>query len=117
MNRQRWIVLIAILVLGSVMAWDSGVSSIPGELLTLVSLAVAIPAAAGLLSGNLRIHAAAAAISSVILLIARIRSGVEIRWYAMPWIFFSLMLMNWLYEHRRLSSGEDNGNAGPRPAI
>ena len=116
MHRQRWIVLIAVPVLGFVMAWDSGVLSAPAYVIALVALAVALPAAAGLLSGNLRIHAAVAVVSMLLLLVARLLSGVEIRWYAMPWIFYSLLLMNWLYENRTLSSDGDGGQAGPKAA-
>ena len=109
MHRQRWLVLIAIGILGPLMAWDSGVFAAPAGILALVALAVAIPAAAGMLSGNLRIHAAAAILSTVLLLAARLLSGIEIRWYAMPWIFFVLMLLNWRYEHRLLEAGGDDG--------
>jgi len=113
MHRQRWIVLIAVLVLGSIMAWDSGVSDAPASLIALVALALAVPAVTGLLSGNLRIHAAAAVVSTLLLLVARLWSGVEIRWYAMGWIFFVLLLLNWGYEYRIISSGGNGGQAGP----
>jgi len=114
MNRQRWIIVGAILIFGPLMAWDSCVSTAPSAVIGLVALAIAIPAAIGLLSGNLRIHAVAAVLSTALLIMARLSSGAEIRWYAMPWIFFSLLMMNWLYEHKKLSSG--GGSAGPRPA-
>jgi hypothetical protein len=29
----------------------------------------------------------------------------------MPWIFYILLLMNWRYEHRIMSSGEGGGSA------
>jgi hypothetical protein len=114
MYRQRWIVVAAILIFGPLMALDSGVAGAPVKIIGLVAVAVAIPAAAGLLSGNLRVHGVAALVSTVLLIVARLSSGVELRWYAMPWIFFSLLMMNWLYEHKKLSSG--GGSAGPRPA-
>jgi len=60
MHRQRWIVVAAILVFGPLMALDSGVSGAPVGILGLVALAVAVPAVAGLLSGNLRIDRPAA---------------------------------------------------------
>lgn len=105
MNRQRWIIVGAILALGPLMALDSGVAGAPTGVIGLVGLAVAIPAAAGLLSGNLRIHAAAAVVSTALLLVARLASGIELRWYAMPWIFYMLLLANWRYEHRIIGSG------------
>ena len=37
----------------------------------------------------------------MLLLAARIASGVELRWYAMAWIFFIVLTANWLFEHRR----------------
>jgi hypothetical protein len=79
MNRQRWIIVVAILVLGPLMAWDSGVSTASAGIIGLTALAIAIPAIAGLLSGNLRIHAVAATVSTAVLLGARLSSGVEIR--------------------------------------
>ena len=97
-------------------AWDSGVSGAPASLIALVSLALGIPAAAGLLSGNLRIHVAAAVVSTLLLLVARLLSGVEIRWYAMGWIFFVLLMMNWGYEQWIIHSGGDSGQAGPKAA-
>jgi hypothetical protein len=116
MNRQRWVVVAAILIFGPLMALDSGMAGAPPKIIGLVVVAVAIPAAAGLLSGNLRVHGVAALVSTVLLIVARLSSGVELRWYAMPWIFFSLLMMNWLYEHKNLSSGRGDGSAGPRPA-
>jgi hypothetical protein len=116
MYRQRWIVVAAILIFGPLMALDSGVAGAPPKIIGLVAVAVAIPAAAGLLSGNLRVHGVAALVSTVLLIVARLSSGVELRWYAMPWIFFSLLMMNWFYEHKTLSSGRGDGSSGPRPA-
>jgi hypothetical protein len=110
MNRQRWIVVAAVLILGPLMAWDSNVFTAPAAVVALVAMAIAIPAAAGLLSGNLRVLAGAAFISTVLLLIGRWSSGVELRWYAMPWIFFLILYMNWAYEHRVSSS---RGGGGP----
>ena len=105
MNRQRWIVVAAILTLGLLMAMDADGFPATVNTLWLVAVAIAIPAGAGLLSGNLRIHAAAALLSSALLIAARLESGVEFRWYAIPWIFYMLLLMNWRYEHRIVSSG------------
>jgi hypothetical protein len=106
MHRQRWIMVLAILVLGSIMAFDSGVTLASGGVIGLAVLPVAIPAAAGLLSGNLRIHAISALVSTAVLLGTRLWSGVEMRWYAMPWIFYMLLLMNWHFEHRRITSAD-----------
>jgi len=105
MNRQRWLVVAAVLTLGTLMALDSDGFPASANVIGLVAVAIAIPAGAGLLSGNLRIHAAAALLSSALLIAARLMSGVEFRWYAIPWIFYMLLLMNWRYEHRIVSSG------------
>jgi hypothetical protein len=105
MNRQRWLVVIAILILGPLMAMDSGAHTAPPAIVALVVVAIAIPAAAGLLSGNLRIHATAALLASALLIVARLASGVELRWYAIPWIFYILLNLNWRYEHRIVSAG------------
>lgn len=116
MHRQRWIVVIAVLIAGSLMALDSGVALVPLDILALVAVALLVPAAAGLLSGNLRIHGVAALVSSALLVVARLWSGVELRWYAIPWILFVLLVLNWSYENRIVNSGGDDGNAGPRHA-
>jgi hypothetical protein len=113
MNRQRWIIVAAILVLGPLMALDGGINTAPGAVIGLVAVAIAIPAAAGLLSGNLRVHAAAALLSTALLIVARLSSGSELRWYAIPWIFYILLYANWLYEHRIVSSGDGGGQATP----
>jgi len=116
MHRQRWIVVVAILVLGPLMAMDSGAHTTPPAAIALVVVAIIIPAAAGLLSGNLRIHAIAALLSTVLLIGARLASGVELRWYAIPWIFYVLLNLNWRYEHRIISSGGGSGSTGPPTA-
>lgn len=116
MNRQRWIVAAAILILGPLMALDAGVQTATSFVIALVVAAIAIPAAAGLLSGNLRIHATAAVVATALLIAARLASGVELRWYAIPWIFYILLQLNWRYEHRIVSAGGGSGPAGPRPA-
>ena len=105
MHRQRWIIVLAILVFGPLMAMDAGAHEASAAVIALVVTAIAIPAAAGLLSGNLRVHAVAAIVSTLLLIAARLTSGVELRWYAMPWIFFILLNLNWRYEHRIISSG------------
>jgi hypothetical protein len=116
MHRQRWIVVVVILIAGTLMALDSGAAEAPRDILALVAVALLIPAAAGLLSGNLRVHGAAAVVSSALLIVARLSSGVELRWYAIPWILFVLLVMNCRYEHRIVSSGGERGSSGPRPA-
>jgi hypothetical protein len=116
MHRQRWIIVVAILVFGPLMALDAGMANAPAKIIALVALAVAIPAATGLLSGNLRIQAVATLVSTALLVAARLSSGIEFRWYAIPWIFFTLLVMNWRYEHGIARSGGAGGPAGPRPA-
>ena len=107
MHRQRWLVVMAILVLGSLMALADGARTTPALVVGLVSAAIVIPAVAGLLSGNLRIHAVAALAASVLLVAARLSSSAEFRWYAIPWIFYILLKLNWLYEHRREAARGD----------
>lgn len=100
MNRTRWIVVTLLLVVGPLMALDPNIFRASPVPIVLVALAILIPAAVGLVSGNLRVYAGAAMISALLLLAARISSGVELRWYAMAWIFFIVLMANWLYEHR-----------------
>lgn len=100
MKRTRWIVVTLLLVLGPLMALDPNVFGASAGAISLVVLAIVIPALVGLLSGNLRVYTAAAFMSAVLLLAARISSGVELRWYAMAWIFFIVLMANWLYENR-----------------
>jgi hypothetical protein len=105
MNRWRWIVVALLLVAGPMMALDSNVLDGSALVVGTVALAIAIPAFTGLLSGNLRVHAGAAIISAVLLLGARMASGIELRWYAMGFIFFVILQINWRYE-RRFSRSE-----------
>jgi len=117
MHRQRWIIVVAILFLGPLMATDAGVQTASAAVIGLVAAAIAIPASAGLLSGNLRIHATAAIVSTTLLIAARLSSGVELRWYAIPWIFYVLLNLNWRYEHRIIDSSGGSGPTGPRPSV
>jgi hypothetical protein len=100
MNRTRWIVVALLLVVGPLMALDPSVFGASPGAIALVVLAVVVPGLAGLVSGNLRVLAGAALASALLLLAARIVSGVELRWYAMAWIFFIILMANWLCEHR-----------------
>jgi hypothetical protein len=100
MNRTRWIVVALLLVVGPLMALDPSVFGASPGAIALVVLAIVVPGLAGLVSGNLRVLAGAALASALLLLAARIASGVELRWYAMAWIFFIILMANWLYEHR-----------------
>jgi len=113
MHRQRWIVVLAILIFGPMMAMDAGAHQASASVIAFVVAAIAIPAAAGLVSGNLRIHATAAIVSTLLLIVARLSSGVELRWYAIPWIFYILLNLNWRYERRIVSSSGRSGPAGP----
>ena len=104
MNRARWIAIALLMILGPLMALDpSGIGASPGTI-ALVVLAIVLPALACLVSGNMRVYAGAALASAVLLLVARVSSGIEIRWYAMAWIFFIILMVNWRYEHRLQSS-------------
>lgn len=100
MNRTRWIAVALLLVVGPLMALDPNVFGASPGTVALVGLAILISALAGLVSGNLRVHAGAALTSALLLLAARVSSGIEIRWYAMAWIFFIILMVNWRYEHR-----------------
>jgi hypothetical protein len=73
------------------MALDPSLLGASAGVVALVALAILVPAIAGLLSGNLRVLAGAAMISAVLLLAARLASGIEIRWYAMAFIFFVIL--------------------------
>jgi len=108
MHRQRWLVVAAITVFGTLMALDSGLDGAPRNVVGLVIVAIVIPAGAGLLSGNLRVHAIAALMSTVLLILARLSSGVELRWYAIPWILYLLLRANRLYEHKLLRKEEES---------
>ena len=100
MNWQRGVVAAAILVLGFLMAWDSKVWTSVPHVIALVSLGVLVPAAAGLLSGHRGIHAGAVIVSLALLIAARLLSDIEIRWYAMAFIFYVVLLAGWIFEHR-----------------
>jgi ABC-type antimicrobial peptide transport system permease subunit len=82
------------------MALDPNVFRSSPETITLVVLAILVPTLAGLFSGNIKTLAGAGLCSAVLLLVARVTSGIEIRWYAMAWILFVILAFNWFYEHR-----------------
>jgi len=110
MNPQRWIVAAVILVMCTLMALDSGLLSATPRIVALVALAIALPAVAGLLSGSIGVYGVAAAVSALLLITARLLSAVELRWYAIAFMAFIVLLMSWAYEHR----GRPSGNGGGR---
>lgn len=109
MGKLRWGVAIAILVLGTLMASDSGLWAADPMTIALVMFAIAVPAAVGLISGNIVFRGVGVAISAVLLIAIRQFSGVELRWYAMAYIFFFL-LIGWNVERRNFSSRYINRN-------
>jgi hypothetical protein len=90
-NDWRWVFIVILLIAGPLMALDPSLLGASAGVVALVALAILVPAIAGLLSGNLRVLAGAAMISAVLLLAARLASGIEIRWYAMAFIFFVIL--------------------------
>ena len=95
----RWGTAAAILALGTVMVSDSGLWT--GSIAAIVFglLAVVVPAVVGLISGNLVLRGMAVILSTALLIAVRGLSGIELRWYAMGWVFF-VLLIGWNLEHR-----------------
>jgi hypothetical protein len=100
--RLMWLFIVLLLIAGPLMALDPNVFGAAPGVLTLVVLAILIPAAAGLVSGNVSVLAGSAVVSAVLLLAARLSSGIEIRWYAMAFMFFVILNLGRMLE-RRLS--------------
>lgn len=100
MHRSRWLVVVVLPVFGLLMALDPNVFNASPATVALVILAILVPLAAGLVSGNLRALAGAALCSALLLLAARVVSGLEIRWYAMAYVLFIILVASWLYERR-----------------
>lgn len=114
MHPQRWIVAAVILVMCTLMALDSGLLAAAPRIVALVALAVTIPAVAGLLSGSIGVYGAAAAVSALLLIAARLLSSIELRWYAMAFMAFVVLVFSWMYEHRGRPSVHGGGSSGPR---
>jgi len=91
MLRWRWMFIVVLLIAGLLMALDASVFTAAPGVLCLVAMAIFVPAATGLISGNLRVLAGSAIASAILLLVARLTSGIEIRWYAMAFIFFVIL--------------------------
>jgi len=98
----RWAVALAILILGILMAADSGLFA--RDLLTIISvmLAIAVPAVTGLISGNLITRTIGVIVSMIMLITIRGLTGIELRWYAMAWIFF-ILLGGWRFERHQFA--------------
>ncbi|MGD8330393.1 MAG: hypothetical protein PVJ49_13250 [Acidobacteriota bacterium] len=114
-NPQRWLVAAAIVVMCTLMAIDGGLLTATTPAVVLAALAIAIPAVAGLLSGNIGVYAAAALVSALLLMTARILSPMELRWYAIAFMAFVVLLFDWGYEHRSRPSAP--GGSGPAARI
>jgi hypothetical protein len=97
---HRWTVAVAIVVFGVAMAWDSGMRTAGVIATSLAWLATLIPAAAGLAEPRLPRIAAAVVSSGALLLAARLVSGVELRWYAMAFVFGVVLVVGCYYEQR-----------------
>jgi hypothetical protein len=110
MFRWRWFFIVVLLIAGPLMALDPNVFGAAPGVLTLVAMAVLIPAATGLLSGNVHVLAGSAVVSAVLLLVSRLVSGIEIRWYAMAFVFFIILNLGRLFE-KRYGRPHEQGNA------
>jgi hypothetical protein len=111
-NPQRWLVAAAIVVMCTLMAIDGGLLTATTPAVVLATVAIAIPAVAGLLSGNIAVYAVAAVLSALLLMTARVLSPMELRWYAIAFMAFVVLLFDWGYEHRSRPSAP----GGPGPA-
>lgn len=114
-NPQRWLVAAAIVVMCTLMAIDGGLLTATTPAVVLAAVAIAIPAVAGLLSGNIAVYAAAALVSALLLMTARVLSPMELRWYAIAFMAFIVLLFDWGYEHRSKPSAP--GGSGPAARI
>jgi hypothetical protein len=100
MTPWRWLTLMALFIVGLIMALDPYVFAASPLVLGLVFLAITIPAAAGVISSNLSTLVGATGVSALLLLAARIVSGLEIRWYAMAFMLFVILNLGRIFERR-----------------
>lgn len=100
MNRWKWLTLALLLIAGPLMALDPNVFGSTPLVVGLVVLAILIPAAVALISGNLHVLVGAAATSAALLLAARLASDIEIRWYAMAFVLFVILRLGQIFERR-----------------
>lgn len=110
----RWVVALAILTLGTLMAADSGLFARDLLIIASVMVAIAVPAVTGLISGNLITRTIGVVISMVMLITIREFTGVELRWYAMAWFFF-ILLGGWRFERHLFTTigSTDRSNSSP----
>jgi len=99
----RWLTLMLLFIAGLIMALDPYVFTASPPVIALVILAITVPAAAGMVSSNLYTLVGAAGTSALLLLAARLVSGLEIRWYAMAFMLFVILNLGRICE-RRLGS-------------
>lgn len=100
MSGWRWLTLIALFIIGLIMALDPYVFSASPSVIVLVVLAITVPAAAGVVSSNLYTLVGATGVSALLLLVARLVSGLEIRWYAMAFVLFVILNLGRIFERR-----------------
>jgi hypothetical protein len=100
MTGWRWLTLMALFIVGLVMALDPYVFAAPPLVIGLVFLAITVPAAAGVVSSNLCTLVGATGISALLLLVARVASGLEIRWYAMAFMLFVILNLGRIFERQ-----------------
>lgn len=113
---HRWAVAAAIVIFGVAMGWDSGMHTAGVAANSLAWLAILIPAAAGLAEPRpLRLGAAVVS-SGALLLAARLVSGVELRWYAMAFVFGVVLVAGCYYEQRMRPDRPTSFHADDRPS-
>lgn len=96
----KWTTLMLLFIAGLIMALDPYVFTASPQVVALVVLAITIPAAAGMVSSNLYTLVGATGVSALLLLVARLVSGLEIRWYAMAFMFFVILNLGRIFERR-----------------
>ena len=96
----EWVSLMVLFIAGLIMALDPYVFSASPFVIALVVLAITVPAATGVVSSNVYTLAGAAGVSALLLLAARLVSGLEIRWYAMAFMLFVILNLGRIFERR-----------------
>ena len=110
MKHVKWIAAIALVAIGSVQAWDSGVFSAPAGIAALVAVAIAI-GVAGLFVEHEGIRFGIAVIVFVVLFAARILSPVRLPELTLIGLPVFLMLV--LGGRFRAMARQKNGTKGP----
>ena len=109
MSIPRWVLAVLISGVAALQAWDSHATLAEGTVQILIAIAIVLPGAAVLASGDPRLRGGAVVCAAVLLTIARFLSAVRLPELTLAAFFPAMLLLldHVAGQHRRASLGRE----------